>query len=234
MHLFDRTTHFFGGNAIVGSGLATATGLALADKLQNIARVNACFFGEGAIAEGVFHESMNLAALWNLPVLFICENNLYAMGTALVRSESQTDLCAKAAGYNMQTGRADGMDVVAVHEAVTFAAQHVRSGKGPFFLECQTYRFRAHSMYDPDLYRDKAEIEQWKQRGPLHTFSARLKADGKLTEEEFLALDAQVDNEVQAAVTFAEAAEWEAVEDLLSDVYSEAHASEPHPPEAAS
>jgi pyruvate dehydrogenase E1 component alpha subunit len=225
MHLFDRTTHFFGGNAIVGGGIATATGLALADKLRNIARVNVCFFGEGAIAEGVFHESMNLAALWNLPVLFICENNFYAMGTALARSESQSDLCTKAASYNTATRKVDGMDVLAVHEAATFAVQHVRDGKGPFFLECQTYRFRAHSMYDPDLYRDKAEIEEWKQRGPLHTFSHRLKAEGKLTEEEFLALDAQAEQEVQSAVAFAEAAGWEPVEDLLKDVHS---------PEAAS
>lgn len=225
MHLFDRATHFFGGNAIVGSGLALVTGLALADKLQNIARVNACFFGEGAIAEGVFHESMNLAALWKLPALFICENNFYAMGTALERSESQTDLCAKAASYNMQTRMVDGMDVVAVHEAATFAAQQVRDGNGPFFLECQTYRFRAHSMFDPDLYRDAAEIEQWKQRGPLHTFSNRLKAECKLSEEEFLALDAQAETELQAALAFAEAADWEPAEDLLKDVYSPAAAS---------
>jgi pyruvate dehydrogenase E1 component alpha subunit len=220
MHLFDRATHFYGGNAIVGSGLALATGLALADKLQRPGRVNACFFGEGAIAEGVFHESMNLAALWRLPVLFICENNFYAMGTALARSESQTDLCVKAASYLVPAQKTDGMDVLAVYDAVKGAAQHVRSGTGPFFLECQTYRFRAHSMFDPELYRDKAEIEQWKLRGPLHTWSARLKACGQLTEEEFLAIDAQVQREVQAAVEFAEAAEWEPVEDLLKDLYA--------------
>lgn len=218
MHIFDRATHFFGGNAIVGGGLPLTVGLALADKMQNIARVNVCFFGEGAMAEGVFHESMNLAALWRLPVLFLCENNFYAMGTALARSESQTDLCMKAASYNMPTAHADGMDVVAVHEATRQAAQYVRAGKGPFFVEFQTYRFRAHSMFDPDLYRDKAEIEEWKKRGPIHTFSSRLKAENKLTEAEFLAIDAGIEQEVQAAAVFAEASEWEPVEDLTRDV----------------
>lgn len=224
MHLFDRSQRFFGGNAIVGGGLPLTVGLALADRMQEIRRkvrpISVCFFGEGAVAEGAFHESMNLAALWQLPVLFLCENNLYAMGTALARSEAQTDLCLKAGSYGMATGKTDGMDVVAVHETIKLATQHVRDGKGPFFVECQTYRFRAHSMFDPDLYRDKAEIEQWKQRGPIHTFSARLKAENKLTEEEFLALDAQVEREVQAAVAFAEASAWEPVQDLAKDVYS--------------
>lgn len=218
MHLFDRATHFYGGNAIVGSGIALAAGLALADKMQGVARVNACFFGEGAMAEGVFHETANLAALWQLPLLFVCENNFYAMGTALGRSESQTDLCAKASSYAMATRKADGMDVLAVHEAATAAARHVRAGKGPFFLECQTYRFRAHSMFDPELYRDPAEIEHWKQRGPLHSFAARLKAEGKLTEDEFLALDANAVREVDAAVVFADAAPWEPVTDLANDL----------------
>ncbi|MGV3743371.1 MAG: pyruvate dehydrogenase (acetyl-transferring) E1 component subunit alpha [Burkholderiaceae bacterium] len=220
MHIFDRTTRFLGGNAIVGGGLPLTVGLALADKMQNIPRVNACFFGEGAMAEGAFHESMNLAALWQLPVLFLCENNFYAMGTALARSQSQTDLCIKASSYNMPATRVDGMDVVAVHEATKLAAQHVREGKGPLFIEFQTFRFRPHSMFDPELYRDKAEIEEWKKRGPLHTFSARLKAEGKLTEAEFLAIDAHAEREVQAAVAFAEASEWEPVGDLLRDVYS--------------
>lgn len=220
MHIFDRATHFFGGNAIVGGGLPLTVGLALADRMQNIPRVNACFFGEGAVAEGAFHESMNLAALWQLPVLFLCENNFYAMGTALARSESQTDLCIKAASYNMPTTKADGMDVVAVHEATRLAAQHVRVGKGPFFVEFRTYRFRPHSMFDPDLYRDKAEIDEWKKRGPIHTFSARLKAESKLTETEFLEIDAKVNLEVQAAVAFAEASEWEPLEALTRDVYS--------------
>jgi len=218
MHLFDAKLRLYGGNAIVAGGLPLAVGLALADKMQQVERVTACFFGEGAMAEGAFHEAMNLAALWKLPVLFCCENNLYAMGTALARSESQTDLCVKAASYGVPTAKVDGQDIVAVHEAAQEAQQHVRAGKGPFFVEFRTYRYRAHSMFDPDLYRDKKEIEEWKTRGPLHTFTARLKAEKKLTEEQFLALDAEVAKEVEDAVAFAEAGSWEPVEDLLKDV----------------
>jgi len=165
---------------------------------------------------------MNLAALWRLPVLFCCENNLYAMGTALERYESQTDLCIKAASYKMPALSADGMDVVAVHEAAKNAAAQVRSGSGPVFLELRTYRFRAHSMFDAELYRQKAEIEAWKTRGPIHTYSARLKAEGKLTEEEFLALDDAANAEVAKAVSFAEAGSWEPVSDLFTDLYTPA------------
>ena len=220
MHLFDAGARLFGGNAIVGGGLPVAVGLALADQMQNAARVTACFFGEGAMAEGAFHESINLAALWRLPVLFCCENNLYAMGTALARSESQTDLCAKAAAYNVPTLKVDGQDVVAVHEATRQAARAVREGGGPCFIEYQTYRFRAHSMFDAELYRDKQEVEEWKTRGPLHTFSARLKTEGKLTEDAFLALDREANAEVERAAAFAEAGSWEPVEDLTRDVYT--------------
>jgi len=221
MHIFDAARRLFGGNAIVGGGLPLAVGLALADKMQGRARVNAAFFGEGAVAEGAFHESLNLAALWRLPVAFFCENNFYAMGTALARSESQTDLCVKAAAFGLPTAKADGMDVIAVHDAALAAAAHVRSGAGPCFVEFQTYRYRAHSMFDPDLYRDRAEVEAWKQRGPIHNLSNRLKAEGRLTEERFLAIDAEAQREVEAAVAFAEAGTWEPVEDLLRDVHTE-------------
>jgi pyruvate dehydrogenase E1 component alpha subunit len=218
MHLFDRATRLFGGNAIVGGGLPLAIGLGLAEQMQKSGRLTACFFGDGAVAEGAFHESMNLAALWKLPVLFFCENNLYAMGTALERYESQPDLCVKAASYNMPALAADGMDIVAVHETAKAAVARVRAGDGPVFVELRTYRFRAHSMYDAELYRNKAEIEEWKKRGPIHTFTARLKAQGKLTEDQFLALDAAAGAEVARAVDFAEAGTWEPVEDLLRDV----------------
>jgi pyruvate dehydrogenase E1 component alpha subunit len=173
------------------------------------------------MAEGAFHESMNLAELWKLPVLFCCENNFYAMGTALGRSESQTDLCAKAASYRVPTRRVDGMDVVAVHAAASAAAAHVRAGEGPFFLELQTYRYRAHSMFDPELYRDKAEVEEWKKHGPIHALTHRLKEAGLLTEDDFLAIDAEAQEEVQAAVAFAEAAEWEPAEELTRHVHAE-------------
>lgn len=220
MHLFDRATRFYGGQAIVGGGLPLATGLALADKLSGRNALTACFFGEGAVAEGAFHEAMNLAALWQLPVLFCCENNFYAMGTALARSESQTDLCVKAASYGMATVPVDGMDVVAVHEAVLGAAQQVLQLSRPVFMEFKTFRFRAHSMFDPEFYRDKQEVLAWKTRGPIHTFSERLKAQGDLNEAGFLALDAAVQAEVDAAVVFAEAGSWEPVADLLRDVHT--------------
>ena len=220
MHLFDAEHRLFGGNAIVGGGLPLAVGLALAARMRRESRLTACFFGEGAIAEGAFHEAMNLAALWRVPVLFCCENNLYAMGTALARSESQTDLCLKAESYKVPAAKVDGQDVVAVHQATRHAVQQLREGGGPYFLEFQTYRFRAHSMFDAELYRDKREVEEWKTRGPLHTYSARLKAEGKLTEEQFLALDARVGEEVAQAVAFAEAGSWEPVEDLARDVHT--------------
>lgn len=220
MHLFDAATRFFGGNAIVAGGLPLAVGLALAERMQGGSRIVACFFGEGAMAEGAFHEALNLAALWQLPVLFCCENNLYAMGTALERSESQTDLCAKAASYKVPTAAVDGMDVVAVHQATRTAVEQVRAGLGPYFLEYQTYRFRAHSMFDPELYRDKAEVARWKERGPIHSYSARLKALGLLDENGFLAIAAEVDAEVEAAVAFAETGSLEPVEDLLRDVHT--------------
>ena len=218
MHLFDAATRFYGGNAIVGGGLPLAVGLALADQMLEVRRVTACFFGEGAMAEGAFHESMNLAALWKLPVLFCCENNGYAMGTALERSESQTDLCAKAASYRVPATCVDGMDVVAVHAAAVAAAGAVRDGGGPQFVEFKTYRFRAHSMFDPELYRPREEVERWKQRGPLHTFTDRLKAQGLFSESDFEALELEVKKEIEDAVAYAENSPEEAVADLYRDV----------------
>jgi len=221
MHLFDAATRFYGGNAIVGGGLPVAVGLALADKLAGRSQVTACFFGEGAVAEGEFHESMNLAALWDLPVLFCCENNLYAMGTALTRSESETDLCLKAAAFEVPAWPVDGMDVVAVEEATQRAASAVRSGAGPHFLEFRTYRFRAHSMYDPELYRDKHEVEEWKKRDPIPTFIQRLNEEGIWQDEDWARMEQEVAQEISQAVDFAEAGTWEPVEELTRFVYSE-------------
>ncbi len=219
MHLFDRGTRFYGGNGIVGGGLPLAVGLALADKLApRPGCVTVCFFGEGAIAEGAFHESMNLAALWKLPVLFICENNLYAMGTALSRSESQIDLTKKAASYGMPTGHINGMNVLSVHDAARQAIAFVREQQSPFFLEIHTYRFRAHSMFDAELYRDKEEVERWKKHGPIHGFTDRLKAAQMMTEADFAQIERAAAQEVDAAVAFAEAGTWEPVERLLTDV----------------
>jgi pyruvate dehydrogenase E1 component alpha subunit len=222
MHIFDARTRFYGGNAVVGGGLPLAVGLALADRMEKRANVTACFFGEGAVAEGEFHESLNLAALWKLPVLFVCENNLYAMGTALALSESETDIVRKAAAYRIAAEAVDGMDVVAVEAAAAKAAAAVRTGEGPRFLECHTYRFRAHSMFDPQLYRDKAEVEAWKAKGPIVRYSAWLKSTGALHEDDLAGIETEVAAEVQAAVDFAEAGTFEPVAGLTRDVGGEA------------
>ncbi|MEX2631978.1 MAG: pyruvate dehydrogenase (acetyl-transferring) E1 component subunit alpha [Tistlia sp.] len=224
MHIFDAATRFYGGNAIVGGGLPLAVGLALADKMQGRPGVTACFFGEGAVAEGEFHESLNLAALWQLPVLFVCENNLYAMGTALRLSESETDIHRKAEGYRMPSEVVDGMDVVAVEATAQRAAAAIRAGQGPQFLECRTYRFRAHSLFDPELYRDKAEVEAWKQHGPILRFGNWLTENELLHEAEVRAIEDEVAAEVEAAVAFAEAGSWEPVEDLTKHVLLESGA----------
>jgi pyruvate dehydrogenase E1 component alpha subunit len=222
MHLFDASRGFYGGWAIVGGGLPVAVGLALADRLQGRERLTACFFGDGAVAEGEFHESLNLAALWRLPVLFVCENNRYAMGTALERHQAQTDIARKAEAYGIPGEAVDGMDVHAVAAAAERAARTVREGGGPVLLECRTYRFRAHSMYDPDRYRDKAEIERWKARDPLATLAAALRGADGAGDRELAALEREVETEVAEAVAFAEAGAWEPVADLARDVYTPA------------
>lgn len=221
MHIFDAAARFYGGNAIVGGCLPLAIGLALAEKLQKRSGVAVCFFGEGAIAEGEFHESMNLAALWGLPVLFVCENNYYAMGTALTRSEAEPDLVTKAAGYRMRAESVDGMDILAVEAAARAAIDFIRTCHMPVFLEARTYRFRAHSMYDPQLYRSKEAVKTWEERGPLITLTTRLKAAGLMTEEDFQELQRKCNNEVNAAVDFAEQAAIEPVTDLDRFVYAE-------------
>lgn len=220
MHLFDRSRRFYGGYAIVGGGLPIAVGLALADRMQGRRRVTACFFGDGAVAEGEFHESLNLASLWELPVLFLCENNLYAMGTALARHQAQPDIARKADAYNMEAAAVDGMDVLAVEAAARKAAEAVRRDGRPFLLELRTYRFRAHSMYDADLYRSREEIERWKARDPIALLRARLEPAGALSAERLAALEREVEAEIAAAVTEAEAGVPEPVDGLTDDVYT--------------
>ncbi len=221
MHIFDASRRFFGGNAIVGGGIPLAVGLALADQLERRRRVSACFFGEGAVAEGEFHECMNLAALWNLPVLFCCENNLYAMGTALARSQAETDLCLKAASYQMPAWPVDGMDVRAVEDTCRRAALAVREGGGPIFLELRTYRFRAHSMYDPELYREKQEVGLWKQRDPIALHEASLRAAQQLDDATLAQIETEIAGEIATAVAFAEAGTLEPVAELERFVHSE-------------
>ena len=224
MHLFDAAKNFHGGNAIVGGGLPMAVGLGLAAHMQGGDEIVACFFGEGAVAEGEFHESMNLAALWQLPVLFVCENNSYAMGTALALSESETDIQHKAACYKITAEAVDGMDVVAMEAAARRAVQAVRESRKPYFLECRTYRFRAHSMFDAQLYRDKAEIEAWREKGPIVRFQAWLEANHMIHPDDVARIEAEVDKEIAEAVAFAEAGVWEPVSELTRFTYAESAA----------
>lgn len=218
MHLFDVNRRFYGGNAIVGGHLPLAVGLALADRMLHRPHVTACFFGDGAVAEGEFHESLNLAALWQLPVLFLCENNQYAMGTALDRHQAQPDISAKAAAYGMSATVVDGMDVLSVEAAARRAVEHIRSTSRPFLLEARTYRFRAHSMYDAELYRSRDEVDQWKQRDPISLFVNRLREANLINETDLCNLEQRVATEIAEAVEFAENGPWESVSDLMRDV----------------
>jgi 2-oxoisovalerate dehydrogenase E1 component len=196
MHLFHAPSNFFGGNAIVGGGLPLAGGLALGDKLSGADGVTVCFFGEGAVAEGEFHETMNLAALWDVPALFVCENNGYAMGSALGRTESETDIHAKAAAYGIASEVVDGQDVVAVEAAARRAIASIRETGRPYFLECRTYRFRAHSMFDAQLYRDKEEIAKFRAKGPIVRFQGWLLENHLLQDSDIARIEAEVDAEI--------------------------------------
>lgn len=221
MHLFSREHRFFGGNAIVAGGISQACGLALASRQLDEGRLTFCFFGEGAMAEGTFHESANLAALWELPIIFCCENNRYAMGTALSCSQSQTSMAEKARAYLIEARAVDGMNVISCHDATQEAVAHVRQHQQPFFLEFNTYRFRPHSMFDPELYRDKKEVEQWKAKCPISSLQAGLLVDGALSKASLSQLSANIEQEMQAAVAFASASPWESTDQLERFVYAE-------------
>jgi 2-oxoisovalerate dehydrogenase E1 component len=229
MHLFHAPSNFYGGNAIVGGGLPLAGGLALGDKLSGADGVTVCFFGEGAVAEGEFHETMNLAELWDVPALFVCENNGYAMGSALGRTESETDIHAKAAAYGIASEVVDGQDVVAVEAAARRAIASIRETGSPYFLECRTYRFRAHSMFDAQLYRDKEEIAKFRAKGPIVRFQGWLLENHLLQDSDIARIEAEVDAEISDAVAFAEAGTWEPVETLTRHVVSEEPAPAPVP-----
>lgn len=220
MHLFDAKSRFYGGNAIVGGGLPLAVGMALADKMMKRDRVTVCLFGDGAVAEGEFHESLNLASLWQLPVLFICENNYYAMGTALEFSESEVNLSKKAASYRINSFQVDGMDVKQVAESAKNAVEDIKSGKGPVFLECLTYRFRAHSMFDAELYRKKTEVNEWKDKGPLVTFKKNLEDRGLWSKIKAQEIEDEITKTIDEAVKFAENGTLEPISDLEKFVYS--------------
>ncbi len=220
MHLFNAAHRFFGGHAIVGGGLPIAVGLALADKLQGREALTACFFGDGAAEEGELAESLNLAALWKLPVLFLCENNQYAMGTALGRHAANPRLSERAVAYGVHAEQVDGMDVHAVERVVRYCAEVVRERREPRFIELETYRFRAHSMYDADRYRSKDEIAAWKKRDPIDTFAERMRALGYLDDAALGRLDQQIRDELEDAVRTAEQGPLEPESDLELDVYA--------------
>ncbi|RYJ51074.1 pyruvate dehydrogenase (acetyl-transferring) E1 component subunit alpha [Flavobacterium petrolei] len=221
MHLFDVANRFYGGNAIVSGHLPLAVGMALAAKKQKKTNLTCCFFGEGAAAEGTFHESLNLAALWEVPVLFVCENNLYAMGTAIKYSHAITELEKKGAAYGIEAVAVDGMDLMAVIAAANIAAAKVRSSGKPYLLVCNTYRFRAHSMFDAELYRDKKEVEEWKKRDPIPQFEQFLLQKQWITDAEITAFESKIEKKIAIAVDFAEAGTWEPLDQLTKFVYSE-------------
>jgi pyruvate dehydrogenase E1 component alpha subunit len=229
MHIFDRGRRFFGGNAIVGGGLPLAAGIALADQRLRPGAITACFFGEGAVGEGAFHETMNLATLWRLPLLFVCENNLYAMGVPLADSESETDIWRKAQAYRMAAEPVDAMDPVKVEAAAHRAVEHLRAGKGPYFLECRTYRFRAHSMFDTQAYRTRDEIESWKERDPIERLRAWMAENHQLTVDEAASIEAGIAAEIEAAVAFAEAGTLESIDELERFVLMDAVVQEVAP-----
>ncbi len=220
MHLFDASRRFYGGNAIVASALPIAVGLALAARLREQPTVTVCLFGEGAVAEGEFHESMNLAALWKLPVLFVCENNLYAMGTALARSESQTNLAFKASAYGMPACSVDGMDAIKVRATAVSAVAAIRAGGGPMFLEAKTYRFRAHSMYDPERYRTKQEVTEWKERDPIALLQKQALEEGVINTGDIDRYERDAAAEIEVAVAQAQAGTLEPVSRLQKYVTS--------------
>lgn len=220
MHFFDASRNFLGGWAIVGGHMPLAVGLGLASNYLGKGQVILCIFGDGATNIGYFHEALNVAKLWKTPVVFLCENNFYGMGTAVERASAVSEIYRKAAVHDMPAERVDGMDVLAVWEATVKAVAHARSGEGPYFLEVLTYRFRGHSMADPILYRDKAEVEEWKHRDPIVLFQQRLEKEGVLTPQELERIERETDELIADAVQFAEESPEPPLTALSEDIYA--------------
>jgi|SRR3990172_1083346 len=220
MHLADVNLKFWGGHAIVGAHIALATGLAWADKYRGSDAVTLCFFGEGATNIGYFHEGLNLAAVWKLPCVFICENNSYGMWTPVANASAVTEIRRKAVAYGMPSDQADGMDLLAVRAAAEKALAHVRSGQGPYFLEIITYRYRGHSMGDQRPYRTQEEIRRWQTNDPIGKFEKVLLESG-VAQAEIDRLEAQAEADIADAVQFAEASPFPALDDIWTDIYVE-------------
>ena len=219
MHLFDPELRFMGGYAIVGGQFPIAVGLAFASKFRQEGRIAACFFGDGAVNQGNFHEGLNWARVWELPVLFFCENNHYGIGTSVERSSALSDIHKRTCGYDIPSERVDGMDVIAVHQSVKHAAEWVREHSRPYLIEALTYRFRGHSMADPGKYRAAAELELWKERDPVPQFAKRLLAEGIAGQEVLDRIKEAAMATVLEAVTFAEESPWPEDSEVYEDIY---------------
>ncbi|MBC8496186.1 MAG: pyruvate dehydrogenase (acetyl-transferring) E1 component subunit alpha [Anaerolineales bacterium] len=220
MHMADVEKNFWGGHAIVGAHLPIAAGMALGDQYSENDGVTICMFGDGATNIGFFHEGVNLSKVWDLPVLWVCENNQYGMGTTIERASAVSEIRQKAEGYGIPNERVDGMDVMAVRAATLKALEYIRSGKGPYFLEIMTYRYRGHSMGDPERYRESGEVKKWQENDPIGIYRVYLGKEKIAKENQLDAIDERVDEEVQAAVQFAESSPEPELEELFADVYA--------------
>jgi pyruvate dehydrogenase E1 component alpha subunit len=221
MHMADVTKNYWGGHAVVGAHLPLASGLALGDQYQGTDGVTICMFGDGATNIGYFHEAVNLSKVWKLPVLWVCENNQYGMGTAVGRASAVSEIRRKADGYDIPNERVDGMDVMQVFAAAQKAIEHVRSGNGPYFLEVVTYRFRGHSMGDPERYRQSEEVKKWQEEDPIGIFRRYLIAKENVVEEELDVLEAKIETEVRDAIAFAENSPEPPAEALFENIYAD-------------
>ncbi len=220
MHLFDAERHMFGGNGIVGAHIPVATGVALKISYKNEDGIVLCFFGDGAIHQGSFHESLNMAKIWDLPILYICENNQYGMGTDFSRVSSITDFSVMGASYGIEGKQLNGMDVIEVHEVVDRTVKHIRKNHVPSFLEIKTYRYKGHSMSDPATYRTKEELEDYKKQDPILNLKSYMLEKSMLTEEEFKNIDKKYRSVSEEAVKFAEESPEPPIEDLYTDVFA--------------
>jgi len=221
MHMADVTKNFWGGHAIVGAHLPIAAGLALGDQYQDHQAVTICMFGDGATNIGYFHEALNLSKVWNLPVLWVCENNQYGMGTAVERASAVSEIRQKALGYNMPNSRVDGMDVLAVRQAAQEVLEQIRSGSGPYLMEIVTYRYRGHSMGDPERYRKQEEVKRWEENDPIGIYRKYLISNQIFEESQLDELDQKAESEVKEAVRFAEESPEPPAEALFADIYAE-------------
>jgi pyruvate dehydrogenase E1 component alpha subunit len=221
MHMADVDLNFWGGHAIVGAHLPIASGLALGDQYQGTDGVTICMFGDGATNIGFFHEALNLSKVWSLPVLWVCENNQYGMGTAVERASAVSEIRQKAEGYSIPNERVNGMDVLEVQEAAGKALEKIRGGDGPYFLEIITYRYRGHSMGDPERYREAEEVQRWREEDPIGIYHSHLVEEEVVSEEELETLIEQVEAEVEAAVQFAESSPDPEPEELFADIYAD-------------